>query len=164
MSNQKTKELPPLHPKGHKSHDISEIWKSLDSQPYLRLTDTAALMDVWVQPLSVESISSVTCNVTFVEIVLGQHMKYRTAQHKMSIDDICKVLYLSQCLNWDIEGQPRLTYDDWIADATTCFIKAHGVEESSNRAKLCDYLINDPMDHNLLGSSVLEISQARILE
>ena len=133
------------HPKGHKVRDLSEVWKSLDDESYLRLTDTLVLGDVWFLPIKVEPLTTLSCNVTFLELVDSVHMKVRKATHKMSVDDICKVLYLKDRVCWTLQGQDWLTFEDWLSENTANFIKANGVGESTNRAKLCDYLLNE--DH-----------------
>lgn len=133
----------PSHPKGHKVRELDEVWKNMDSQSYLHLSDTLTLFDVWVQPKAVEPENNYTANVTFVQMVAAPHIKTREAKCKMSLDDLLKLLYLNDCLQYDIEAQPRLGYDEWIAEKTAAFIKMHGVEEATNRAKLCNFIVSE---------------------
>lgn len=141
--NQETKTEMTKHPKGHKTRDLDEIWGVLDKQDFLRLTDTLTLNDVWVQPLTVEPDKGAFANVTFKEIVTGTHIKYRKAVHKMAVDDLIKMLYLTDCLYNDMRGFIRLAFDDWLNEKTANCIKNKGIDEGSNRAKLCKYIITE---------------------
>ena len=131
------------HPKGHKSRNLDEIWNIMDKQDYLRLTDTLTLNDVWVQPVSVEPQKGSYASVTFKEIVYGSHIKYRTSSHKMSVDDLLNMLYLCDCLHNDMRGFMRLEFGDWLNEKTANCIKNKGIDEGSNRAKLCNYIITE---------------------
>lgn len=131
------------HPKGHKTRDLDEIWKVMDKQEFLRVTDTLTLSDVWVQPIKAEAQKGMFASVTFKEVVFGTHIKYRTSEHKMSVDDLLKMLYLCDCLHNDMRGFMRIEYGDWLNEKTANCIKSKGIDEGSNRAKLCNYIITE---------------------
>lgn len=134
----------PTHPKGHKVRNLDDdVWKTMDSQSFLHLTDTLTLMDVYVQPKSVEPISQMYANVSFIEIVCAPHIKYRVANSKMSVDELLKILYLNDCLQSDMQAIMRISFDEWLGEKTAMFIKAHGVSDSNNRAKLCQYILTE---------------------
>lgn len=134
------------HPKGHKVRELSEVWQAMDAAGYLRVTDTTMLMDVWSQPKSVEPISNLSANVVFYQIVAAPHFKVREVTCKMSVDDLMKMLYLNDCLQADIQGNTRLGFDEWIAEMTAAFIKKHGVDDSTNRAKVAQFVIGENPD------------------
>jgi len=133
------------HPKGHRARDLqTEVFDVLDKQEFLRLSDTLALGDFWCYPISVETIQSANIVfVKFMEIVAGYHIKHREAVHKITTDDLCKICYLNDCIQWDLQGFNRVAYDDWLADKTAKFIKACGVEDAHNRAKVCQYILTE---------------------
>lgn len=140
------------HPKGHKTRDLDEIWNVMDKQDFLRLTDTLTLNDVWVQPISVEAQKGMYASVTFKEIVCGSHIKYRTSTHKMSVDDLLNMLYLSDCLHNDMRGFMRMEFGDWLNEKTANCIKNKGIDEGSNRAKLCNYIITEDREFSFYPS------------
>ena len=82
------KETRPLHPRGHKVRNLSDVWANMDKQTYLHLTDTLTLGDVWVQPKSVEPTKYDNTTVEFLEIVDAPHIKSRITKSKISIDDL----------------------------------------------------------------------------
>lgn len=131
------------HPKSHKVRELAEIWKTMDSQDFLHLTDTLTLGDVWVQPVAVAPAKGAYAMVTFKQMVLAPHIKFRTADCKMSLDDVMKMLYLNDCLQFDMRNIERLSYDDWVKEKSSLCVKAKGMEEGSNRAKLCNFIITE---------------------
>ena len=133
----------PRHPKGHKVRELSEVWESMDSQDFLHLSDTLTLMDVWVQPSSVEEAKGAFANVTFKEMVAGPHIKHRFATCKMSLDDLTKMLYLNDCIQWDMQNLGHMEYDDWLNEKTAACVKVKGMEVGSNRAKLCNFILTE---------------------
>lgn len=144
----------PTHPKGHKVRELSDIWKTMDSQSFLHLTDTVMLNDVWVQPCAVEPTTGIYANVRFIEIVAGPHIKQRTATTKMSLEDLLKMLYLNDVVQCAIEGPARYTYEEWLADKTASFIKKHGVAESNNKAALCNFIISEDSEFSFYPSKL----------
>ena len=146
------------HPKGHRVKTCSEVWKSMDSQSFLHLGDTNTLSDVWVMPIAVEPSSSLYVTVTFLEIILAYHVKYREATSKMSTDDLLKILYLNDCLQWDMQGVMRLGYDEWIAEKTASFIKRHGVDDSTNRGKLCHFIVAEDKEFTFYPSFLKSVN------
>lgn len=134
------------HPKGHKVRDLAEVWKVMDSQDFLHLTDTLTLGDVWVQPSVVVSSKGAFATVTFFEIVAGPHIKSRTASCKISLDDLTKMLYLNDCIQWDLQNIEHLSFDDWMKEKSSICVKAKGMEEGSDRAKLCNFILTSDRD------------------
>ena len=129
------------HPKGHRVRNVADIWKVMDAQSFLHLTDTAPLMDVLVQPIEVVPSTGQYVDVKFREIINAPHIKEREAISKLSLDDLLKMLYLCDCLQWDMQGFMRISYDDWFAQKTASFITANGVVDSTNRSVICNYII-----------------------
>ena len=115
------------HPKGHKVRALEEVWKIMDSQDFLHLTDTLALADVWVQPRQVVSSKGAFATVSFTEMVAGPHIKFREASTKISLDDLTKMLYLNDCIQADVQGMTRFTYEDWIKEKSSICVKAKGM-------------------------------------
>ena len=113
----------PGHPKGHKSRDLSDVWKTMDNQKFLRTTDTITLGDVWVQPISVEIGKGSYTTVKLLEIVTGVHIKTREAETMMAVDDLLKMLYLGDCLQADFQGLVRVEYDDWLSEKVGEFVR-----------------------------------------
>lgn len=141
-----TKEYQP-HPKGHKVRELSEIWKLMDKQSFLRLTDTLTLDDVWFQPISCEPapkgpFAILTCK----QMVAGPHMKVRECQCRISNDDLIKILYLNEKIQWDLQGFVHLSFEDWLNEKSANCVKAKGLDEGSNRAKLCNFIMCDEHD------------------
>ena len=145
-SSQPSKTNLPSHPKGHKVKLLSEVWKTMDSQSFLHLTDSQTLGDVWVQPVGVEPSTGAYVTVHFKQIVFGYHIKSRIASSKMSSDDLLKMLYLNDCLQWDMQGLIRLGFDDWLNEKSAACVKVKGLDEGSNRAKLCNFIITEDRD------------------
>lgn len=133
----------PAHPKGHKVRTLSEVWKNMDSQSFLHLSDTLTLGDVWVIPTSAEPESATIANVTFRQMVAAPHIKRRLCSCKMSTDDLLKILYLNECMQWDLQGITRVDYDAWINEKSALCVKAKGLDEGSNRAKLCNFIMTE---------------------
>lgn len=131
----------PSHPKGHKVKNLSEVWKNMDQQDFLHLTDTIPLSDVWVQPMSVEEASGLYTTVSFLQVIAAPHFKARVANAKMSIEDLMKMLYLNDVLQISMQGVEEISYDTWLAEKTAAFIKANGVDDSTNRSKIANFVI-----------------------
>lgn len=134
------------HPKGHKVRELADVWKTMDTQSYLHLTDTLMLGDVWVQPITAEPINSYSANVTFKQIVYAPHIKHRETICKMSTDDLLKILYLNDKIQWMIANQDVASFDDWLNEKSSVCVKAKGMDEGSNRAKLCNYILTEDHD------------------
>lgn len=143
MSQKTQKKDTPPHPKGHKVRPLQEVWNTMDSQEFLRLTDTIVLNDVLVQPRSVEPTTNSYAIVTMEEIVVGPSIKNRIAVTRLAVDDLVKMLYLGDSLAYEFRGEPRPTFDAWISLKTAAFIKANGVDDATNRSKLCNYLLRE---------------------
>ena len=138
------KDQAPRHPKGHKTADLGTIWKTMDKQEYLRVTDTLALNDVWSQPKSITAgVSSNTVSVQMRQIVDAPHIKCRACTTKMSVEDLLKMLYLNESVQWAIQGPARYSYDEWIADKTAAYIKKYGVDKTSDRVGLCNFILTE---------------------
>lgn len=129
------------HPKGHKVRSLNGVWTSMDSQDFLHLTDTVTLGDVWVQPTSVEPIKGLYAKVAMKEIIVAPEIFTRDTECKMSLDDLLKILYLNECINWDMRGLVHLSYDEWLKAKSAACVTRVGMEEATNRAKLCDFII-----------------------
>ena len=136
----------PPHPRGHKVRELKEVWDTMDSQAFLHLTDTITLSDVWVQPKTVEPSTGMYTSVTFIQIVLAPHIKRREAVCKMAVDDLLQMLFLNDCILQRAKGLTTFSFDDWLAEKTAAFVKKCGVSDSTNRAKLCNYILTEDKD------------------
>lgn len=137
------------HPKGHRVRNLEEdIWKVMDGQSFLHLTDSGNLGDVWVMPTGVEATTTMYANVTFDEVVFGPHIKYRSAITKMAVDDVLRMLHLNDNFQNNIQGGEPISFDDWIAEKTASYIKQHGVNDSTNRSILANYVIQEDREFN----------------
>lgn len=133
----------PRHPKGHKVQVLADVWKTMDKVEYLRLTDTLNLGDVWVQPVSAQPDRGSSAVVTMKELVLAPHIKFRDTTTKLSTDDLLKMLYLADCLICDVQNFTRMSYEDWLNEKSGNCVKQKGIEEGSDQAKLCHYILSD---------------------
>ena len=140
-SPQTSSEQTMKHPKGHKVRELNEIWRTMDSQDFLHLTDTLTLSDVWVQPVSVEPAKGSFATIEFIEMVVAPHIKTRRAKCKMSLDDVTKMLHLCDCIYADLHGVDRVSFEDWLNKKTALCVEKRGIDEGSNRANLCNYII-----------------------
>ena len=131
-----------VHPKGHNSVELSEVWKMMDKNPFLRVTDVNKLHDVWFIPISVEITNSSVTTVSILQIVLGPHIKRRTTTTKMNIDDLLRLCYLCDKMQWDMQGFTPVDYDEWLDDKTAVCVKKIGRDDATNRSKLLDFLLN----------------------
>lgn len=128
---------------GHKSRKLASIWALMDSQPFLHLTDTLPLMDVWIQPTRVTRDRGSVAKCCVKQVVVAPHLKYRDAETKFSTDDITKLLYLNDKLQAMMQGLDALSFDDWLNEKSSLCVKEKGMEASNDRATLCDYIINE---------------------
>ena len=132
------------HPKGHKVRKISEIWQMMDaSNPYLRLTDTLALNDVWVQPVSCVPAKGTFVSVAFIEIVNAPHIRFRNCEHQMSTDDLLKILYLNECVQWDMQEEEHIAYDKWFDSKCAACIKEKGADEGCKQSTICNFILTE---------------------
>ena len=131
------------HPKGHKVRELSDVWKNMDAQDFLHLSDTLTLGDVWFQPTGVVGDRGAIANVKMLQIVDAPHIKKRETTCKMSTDDILKVLYLNDTLQLEMQGLDRISFEEWLNEKSAGCVKNKGIEEGSNRAKLCEYILNE---------------------
>lgn len=143
-SSSKEKATP--HPRGHKPKMIDEIWKTMDSNAFLHLTDSATMLEVWVQPLFCVPERGAFTTVTFKEMIAGRHIKYREASCKMSVVDLMKMLYLNDCLQADMQGVPRTPYDEWVKEKSAACMRAKGLEDVNAPAKLCNFILTEDRD------------------
>ena len=145
-----TQKEKPSHPKGHKVREMKDIWAMMDKHPFLHLTDSLTLGDIWVQPRSVDetSVSYGNASVEFLEMIYAPHLKYRMAYTKISIDDLLHMLYLGDKLMWIAENHEICDFDAWLSYKTAEFIKVYGVGESSNRAKLCNFVMKEDKEYS----------------
>lgn len=134
------------HPKGHKVKELEEVWKAMDAQTYLRLTDTLLLGDVYVQPTAVEVVTGPYVTVTFEQIVIAPNIKKRdNAVAKMYVEDVLKMLYLNDVVQWNLQGINVRDFEGWLAEKTRGFIQANGLKDSSNHSALANFIVaHDP--------------------
>lgn len=131
------------HPKGHHVKDLSEVWKTMDQQSYLRVSDTLALNDVLVQPIGVHPENKSISSVDMIQMVEAPHIKFRRTTCKMSNDDLLRMLYLNDHLQWSMRGCACLSFEEWLNEKSAECIKMKGVEEGTDRGKLCNFIICD---------------------
>jgi len=143
-----TQEMMPRHPNGHKVRDLAEIWKSMDSQDFLRLTDTLTLNDVWIQPLSVVSSKGAYATVAIKQIIAAPHIKYRDTTCKLAVDDLIYMLFLSDNMFAHMCQKPE-TLDQWMKDKSALYVHAKGLEMASDRANFCQYLLTEEKSFTL---------------
>ena len=130
------------HPKGHRVRNLDEdVWKAMDGQTFLHLSDIGNLSDVWVRPVEVEPSTTMYTTVKFQQIVDAPHLKRRYASCKMAIDDLLRMLHLNDCLQRDLQRIERQTFDEWLADKTAAFIKENGVTDATNRSLIANFVI-----------------------
>lgn len=140
-SHPETQEKKALHPKGHKAKELKDVWESMDSQAFLHLTDTLTLGDVWVQPMGATPDRGNVAIVTMKQLVNAPHIKHRTTSCKMSCDDLIQMLYLCDCLSWELQNMDHVAFDDWLNIKSAQCVKAKGVDEATNRAKLANFIL-----------------------
>ena len=144
-----TEEEKPRHPKGHKTRDLAEVWKTMDSQTFLRVTDTYILWDVWVQPLAAVQERGPFALATLKQAVFAPHIKSRTTVSKMAADDLLKMLYLADLLQAEMQGVSGLDYGDWLNDKTAACVKKKGAEEGTNHVLLAHFIMTEDRDFTL---------------
>lgn len=144
QSEAQTKETKRMtHPKGHRVRELKEVWDTMDKQAFLHLTDTSALDDVLVQPQSCEEGRGSIITVNLIEIVSAPHIKKREAKCKMSTDDLLKMLYMADMLQQRFISYDVLSFEDWLNEKTADCVKAKGVDEGTNRALLCNFILTE---------------------
>ena len=137
----------PRHPKGHIVRDLEETWESMNGKTeFLNLSDTIKLNDVWVQPMTVLSSKGTVAEVIFQEIVVAPHVKHREHTCKIALDDLARMLYMCDCLQWDIARVERSTFDEWVEAKTNKCVEVKGVDEASDRGKLCNFIMREDSD------------------
>ena len=85
-------------------------------------------------------------------MVAGPHIKFRDASCKMSLDDLTKMLYLNDCIQWDLQNLEHLSFEDWMKEKSSICVKAKGMEEGSDRAKLCHFIITEDREFSFYPS------------
>jgi hypothetical protein len=110
---------------------------------FLRLTDTPALYDVWVQPKVVTRTSSLYLEVTFCQIIAAPHMHYRDVKYQVSADDLLKMFYLADQLQWAAVNAAKQSFDDWLTVKVNKRNSAHGLDGSEDRALLAEFVFNE---------------------
>lgn len=145
-TEQSAEQAQPTHPKGHKSRSIDQVWDMMNPEKnknFLRLTDTPALYDVWVQPKVVTRSSSLYLEVTFCQIIAAPHMHYRDVKYQVSADDLLKMFYLADQLQWAAVNAKKQSFDDWLTVKVNKRNSAHGLEGSEDRALLAEFVFNE---------------------
>jgi len=148
---EKKKQKAPSHPLGHKVHALQEVWDLMDQKDFLRLTDTPALFDVWVQPLQVlDPKGAPYVTVLFNEVVAGPEMKIRQANTKIAADELLLILYLCDKLRLICEGKPFPEYGAWKNAKTSAFVAVHGVEDSAKGGLIADFILTEDETFNFV--------------
>lgn len=133
------------HPKGHRVKTVEEVWKTMDSQGFLHLTDTWTLYDVWVQPISCVQEKGSILSVLMYQFVIAPHIKCRQATTKMSADDLVKMLYLCDTMCQFINQRENLPFDVWVNEKVASCVKALGVDAGVDKVQFCNFIMqNDP--------------------
>jgi len=136
------------HPKGHRAKTLAEVWKSMDSQDFLRISDTLTLMDVWSQPKHVTPIKNAYAEVTWLQMVDAPHIKFREKVSKISNDELLRMLYLADSIVRNIDTD-CVCFDSWLAEKTAAFVKKNGVADAQNRALLCNFILSEDPEFSL---------------
>ena len=134
------------HPKGHRVFSIEEVREIADGKaPFMRATDTTMLSDIWLLPYHVDLPypGNTWVNVSFREIIAGAHIKMRDVAYKVSVDDVLSMCWKANAMEAMYNGSPALEFDNWLTEMIYLFSKEHGSEDSTDRGKLCEFLINE---------------------
>lgn len=139
-------EMRKKHPKGHRVHSTSEIWTTMDAQPFIRVTDTLLLEDVWFIPLAASCDSkNFIANVTMRQYIIAPHIKERVCITKMTTDDLLKVLYLNDNIQSLMQGVKPLDFDAWKTEKYALCVKKKGIDYSKNEANLCNFILGEDL-------------------
>lgn len=134
----------PKHPKGHKVRTLESVWKLMNAQDFLRLTDSYALGDVLVQPIEVlEPTAAPYVSVRFMELINAPNLKTREHVAKTSSDDLLKLLYLNDCIQASMRGEGELDYEVWYQTKTENFVARYGPAKLGDNGALCNFIIKD---------------------
>lgn len=145
-AGEESAEMKKKHPKGHRVHTTSEIWTTMDAQPFIRVTDTLLLDDVWFIPLAASSDSkSSIANVTMRQYIIAPHIKERVCITKMTTDDLLKVLYLNDNIQSLMQGIKPLDFDAWKTEKYALCVRKKGIEYSMNEANLCNFILGEDL-------------------
>lgn len=137
-------ERTPPHPRGHKSRRLTDVWAMMDNQPFLHLTDSLTLGDIWVYPTGIEEPgNSAYVSCTFREIILAPHIKQRNATTKIPVEDLLRILHLIDCIQCDIQQESRISYDDWLKEKSALCVKAKGMEFGKKPANLASFILSE---------------------
>ena len=115
----------------------------------MRVVDTLMLSDVWVQPMRVIPEKGTIANVEFREMIYARHIKFRNVVSKIATDDLLKMLYLADCLIWDLSDVAHLTFDEWLNEKVANCVRNKGVDEANDRSKLCNYVLTEEKEFTL---------------
>lgn len=133
------------HPKGHSVHTIASVLEFLDKKPFLRVTDTATLNDVWVSPIScvpdpeMPGCVDLNCHLILEGTKIAAMLKTFTIYGT----DLLKLLYLASCFECDFDGKVRLDFDMWLNEVMYQYGKEKGYESSRSHEYVALYLINN---------------------
>lgn len=135
------------HPKWHKVKYCKDVWQNMDKQTYLRAVDTILLNDVWVQPTAVTIETANVVTVELRQVVYAYHIKRRDAKTKLFVDDLMKMLYLADSLRYDLNGNERVSYEDWLNEKLSEFLEKEGTTSfDGNNSKVAKFILEE--DHN----------------
>ena len=131
----------PHHEKGHKVHKIAEVWNLMDTQSYLRLTDTLILNDVWMLPWTITGSTNTTVDVAMYQVIFGAHIKQRLTTVKMTVDDLLQVLYNVDMVVADFNGSEKTDYETWINTKSSECVAERGIDQGANYAAIASFIM-----------------------
>ena len=125
----------------------------MDSTPYLHITDTILLSDVWIMPTSVEHTTFKSAQCQVLEIVNAPHLKFRTAYTKMNLEDLARMLYLADTIQWSMRGIAETPYEEWLKMKKSSCVRRIG-NDGTNLSDLCNYILSEDPDFCLVPASL----------
>lgn len=104
----------PRDPHGHKLIKVIDVQTAAHKTKYLPLGDGQYTYSLLMQPLNIQECGKNWCEVEMLEMINGSTTISSSRIYSVDAEDLLRMCYLHAMAQRDLNGDPRLHYEQWV--------------------------------------------------
>lgn len=131
----------PRDPHGHKLIKVTDALDSAHKVKYLPLGDGQFTYCIYFQPIAMKECGKYWCEVEMLELINGTNFAKATRVYSVDGEDLLKMCYLHAMANRDIQGEPRLHFEQWVLSVFQDYCASYGNADYTERGAIARYYL-----------------------
>lgn len=132
----------PRDPHGHKLMKISDILTAAHKTKYLPLADGQYTGSFYLQPLAMKECGKNWCEMEMLELIDGTTTMTSSRVYSIDSEDLLKMCYLHAMANYDIQGIPRLHFEQWVLSVLQEYSATDGAADYTDRGSIARFYLD----------------------